>query len=234
MTDQYNTSYDYAIVKIPKPTWCIYWSVNHITVSFIHTAHYWLLTGFSQYSISCCFYATSNIKFSVMNCTWVFIALAFQCEHEKLLWHPLVENFIFQKFWLRTFPLLLLNMLLYCAILVALNSFVLVVPRPGPDSATCETQHANSVYFFYYIIAHALVKLIILLLHPQFSLQWWVNYEENGVDGMNYKGIKWGYNLLHPSKYICGSPGRGRILFHIRILFHCVFRPHYCIRSTVA
>ena len=107
-----------------------------------------------------------------MNCTWVFIALTFQCEHEKLLWHPLVENFIFQKFWLRTFPLLLLNMLLYCAILVALNSFVLVVPRPGPDSATCETQPANSVYFllFNYIIAHLLSSLL-LLLHPQLLLQ---------------------------------------------------------------
>ena len=127
-----------------------------------------------------------------MNYTWVFIALTFQCEHEKLLWHPLVENFIFQKFWLRTFPLLLLNMLLYCAILVALNSFVLVVPRPGPDSATCETQPANSVYFllFNYIFAH--------LLNSNFHCNDQLNMRKSGGWGELYKGIKWGYNLLHP------------------------------------
>lgn len=171
------------------------------------TAHYWLLTGFSQYSISCCFYATSNIKFSVMNCTWVFIALTFQCEHEKLLWHPLVENFIFQKFWLRTFPLLLLNMLLYCAILVALNSFVLVVPRPGPDSATCETQPASSDNVLPFIQLHncSLVKLIIT--SPIFIAVMSYLWGKRG-GGMNYKGMRWGYNLLHPSKYICGSLGR--------------------------
>ena len=79
------------------------------------------------------------------SCKFIYFAITFQCEHENLLCHPLVENFIFQKFWLMTFPLLLLNVLLYCAILVALNVFALVVPRPGPDSATCEIQAANYV-----------------------------------------------------------------------------------------
>ena len=75
-------------------------------------------------------------------------AVTFQCEHENLLCHPLVGNFIFQKFWLMTFPVLLLNMLLYCAILVGLNIFALIVPRPGPDSETCEIQAANYVWFY--------------------------------------------------------------------------------------
>ena len=65
--------------------------------------------------------------------------ISFQIEHNRLelLQHPLVENFLFQKFWVMTFPLFLLNMLFYCTLLVALNSFALVVPRPGPDSETC-------------------------------------------------------------------------------------------------
>lgn len=68
-----------------------------------------------------------------------YIIMAFQKMHTlKLLQHPLVEEFFFQKFWLMTFPFFLLNLLFYIALLVTLNWFVLVVPRPGPDSETCE------------------------------------------------------------------------------------------------
>ena len=56
----------------------------------------------------------------------------------ELLQHPLVENFLFQKFWVMTFPLFVFNLLFYCILLVALNSFAVVVPRPGPDSETCK------------------------------------------------------------------------------------------------
>jgi len=56
----------------------------------------------------------------------------------ELLQHPLVENFLCQKFWSTAFPLFLLNLLFYLSLLVALNWFALVVPRPGPDSETCK------------------------------------------------------------------------------------------------
>ena len=76
-----------------------------------------------------------------------------QIEHQsKFLWHPLVESFIFHKFWTMTFPLLLLNLLFYFILLVALNVFALVVPRPGPNSDTCKK-----------IISEPLI--LILLIH---------------------------------------------------------------------
>ena len=55
----------------------------------------------------------------------------------ELLQHPLVENFFFQKFWVKTFPLFVFKLLLYCLFLVVLNIFVVVIPRPGPDSEIC-------------------------------------------------------------------------------------------------
>jgi len=56
----------------------------------------------------------------------------------QLLRHPLVKDFLFHKFWLVTFPLILGYLLLYCLFLVFITSFALVSPRPGPGSETCK------------------------------------------------------------------------------------------------
>ena len=61
-----------------------------------------------------------------------------QIQNKKILQHPLVENFLFQKFWGVIFRLLLLQLLFYCTFLVSLNSFALILPRPGPDSEECK------------------------------------------------------------------------------------------------
>ena len=70
-----------------------------------------------------------------------YLKLCFiQIEHNrlKLLQHPLVNNFLFQKFWVMAFPLLLISLLFYLVFLVTFNVFTLLVPRPGPDSETCK------------------------------------------------------------------------------------------------
>ena len=65
--------------------------------------------------------------------------LKFQIEHKPtLLEHRLVKEYFFQKFWLTAFPLLLLNLLFYFTLLVTLNTFALLIPRPGSDNNTCE------------------------------------------------------------------------------------------------
>ena len=70
----------------------------------------------------------------------VRFAIPFQIKHNRLtlLQHPLVKDYLYEKFWLMTFPLLLLNLLFNIALLVTLNWFALVVPRPGPYSETCK------------------------------------------------------------------------------------------------
>ena len=70
-----------------------------------------------------------------------YLKLCFiQIEHNrlKLLQHPLVNNFLFQKFWVMAFPLLLISLLFYLVFLVTFSVFTLRVPRPGPDSETCK------------------------------------------------------------------------------------------------
>ena len=86
-------------------------------------------------------------------CPYVHTVM-FQIEHNRLelLQHPLVEDFLFQKFWVMTFPLFVFNLLFYCSLMVALNSFALVVPRPGPDSETCKISEplvVGIMYCFY-------------------------------------------------------------------------------------
>ena len=55
----------------------------------------------------------------------------------ELLKHPLVEDFFFKKIWVKTFPLFVFKLLLYWLFLIALSIFVVVIPRPGPDSEIC-------------------------------------------------------------------------------------------------
>ena len=96
----------------------------------VHTAQLHVHTVLSQAEI---FHFTIKLHFH-------FQLPKFQIEHKPtLLEHRLVKKYFFQKFWLTAFPLLLLNLLFYFTLLVTLNTFALLIPRPGSNNNTCET-----------------------------------------------------------------------------------------------
>ena len=83
----------------------------------------------------------------------------------KLLQHPLVEEFLFQRFWLVAIPFFLLYLLFYTSLLIVLTSFTVVSPRPGPDSETCkslELSYADSCHSQLGTQAYAVKKLATL------------------------------------------------------------------------
>lgn len=69
-----------------------------------------------------------------------YLCVIFQIRYKRLelLQHPLVESFLFHKFWVVTFPLFLVYLMLYIIFLFVFMYFVHSLPRPGPDSETCK------------------------------------------------------------------------------------------------